>query len=130
VNNPAGLNVPHASAAVIETAKPWYGWFGNSGGRSPARSRLVHTFAQSHTRLLLGTLFLFALVTVVYLPILPGSFVMDDPRLVGKAANPLVNGGLTLRSVWFQTDFPLTLCVWWGEWSMWGENAFGNHAVN
>jgi tetratricopeptide (TPR) repeat protein len=79
---------------------------------------------------LLGTIFLLALVIVVYLPILPGSFVMDDARLVGKAANPLVNGDLTLRSVWFQTDFPLTLCAWWAEWSMWGENAFGYHAVN
>jgi protein O-mannosyl-transferase len=130
VNNSAGVNAPHASATVIETAKPWWDSFGNVGGRSPTRSRLSHAFAQPHARLLLGALFLFALVIVVYLPILPGSFVMDDARLVGKAANPLVNGSLTLRSVWFQTDFPLTLCAWWAEWSMWGENAFGYHAVN
>ena len=130
MNNPAGLNATHASTTAIETGRPWGGWIGNTDGRSHFRSRLLHLFADSHTRLLLGTFFLFALVIVVYLPILPGSFVMDDARLVGKAANPLVNGELTLRSVWFQTDFPLTLCAWWAEWSMWGENAFGYHAVN
>jgi Flp pilus assembly protein TadD len=75
-------------------------------------------------------LFLFALVLLIYLPILPGSFVMDDARLVGHAANPLVNGQLTLRTVWFQTDFPLTLSVWLAEWSLWGEHPLGYHAVN
>jgi protein O-mannosyl-transferase len=67
---------------------------------------------------------------MVYLPLLPGSFVMDDARLVGEQANPLVNGQLTLRSVWFQTDFPLTLCAWWAEWSLWGNQPLGYHLVN
>ena len=85
--------------------------------------------AQTKTRLAVGAFFIFALVLVIYLPLLPGSFVMDDQRLI-REANPLVTGELTPRSVWFQTDFPLTLCTWWGERLMWGDNPAGYHAVN
>ena len=87
-------------------------------------------FLKERARLVLGSVLLFALVMAVYAPLLPGSFVMDDSRLVGAAANPLVNGQLTLRTVWFQTDFPLTLCAWWAEWSVWGNHPLGYHAVN
>jgi tetratricopeptide (TPR) repeat protein len=55
---------------------------------------------------------------------------MDDMRLVAGAANPLVTGDLSWRSVWFQTDFPLTLCVWKAEWTMWADHPLGYHAVN
>jgi len=55
---------------------------------------------------------------------------MDDLRLVAGAANPLVSGELTPRSVWFQTDFPLTLCAWLAEWSMWADHPLGYHVVN
>ena len=86
--------------------------------------------SESRVRLFVGGFLLVLLVLAVYLPMLPGSFVMDDARLVGPAANPLVNGELTWRSVWFQTDFPVTLCAWWAEWSLWGDHALGYHAVN
>jgi Flp pilus assembly protein TadD len=87
--------------------------------------------AKSHPGLCLavGAILIFALVLAIYLPILPGSFVMDDERLV-KAGNPIFTGELTPRSVWFQTDFPLTLCAWWGQWLMWGDNPAGYHAAN
>jgi hypothetical protein len=45
-------------------------------------------------RLVLGALIIFALIFMVYRPILPGSFLMDDSRLIGSD-NPLVNGQLT-----------------------------------
>src|SRR5262249_35187223 len=47
-------------------------------------------------------------------PILPGSFLMDDARLVGSD-NPLVTGDLTPYSLWFQTDFTLSTFGWWLE---------------
>jgi len=78
---------------------------------------------------ILGALFIFALVLAVYLPILPGSFLIDDQRLIGSD-NPLVNGEFTPRSIWFQTDFTLTTFVWWLERSVWGENPAGYHVVN
>jgi Flp pilus assembly protein TadD len=91
---------------------------------------LRNVSSRSRVRLVLGALLLFALVLIIYFPILPGSFVMDDMRLVAGAANPLVTGDLSWRTVWFQTDFPLTLCVWKTEWTMWGDHPLGYHAVN
>src|SRR5208282_748943 len=76
-----------------------------------------------------GALLIFALVLAVYRPILPGSFLMDDQRLIGSD-NPLVNGELTPRTIWFQTDFTLTTFVWWIERLVWGENPADYHAVN
>ena len=83
----------------------------------------------SRIRLILGALFLFALVFAVYRPILPGSFLIDDHRLIGSD-NPLVNGEFTPRSIWFQTDFALTTIGWWVERQFFGENPAGYHAVN
>lgn len=91
---------------------------------------LRRTFSKTPARLILGSFLLLSLVMVVYRPLLPGNFVMDDTRLVGAQANPLVNGQLTWQSVWFQTDFPLTLCAWWAEWSLWGNHPLGYHLVN
>jgi len=76
---------------------------------SPVRNgfdRFRKIFSHSQIHFAAGAILLFALTLAVYLPILPGSFVMDDMRLVAGAANPLVSGELTVRSVWFQTDFP------------------------
>ena len=83
----------------------------------------------SRFRFALGALFIFALVLMVYRPILPGSFLIDDQRLIGSD-NPLVNGEFTPRSIWFQTDFTLTTFVWWIERQVFGENPAGYHAVN
>ena len=74
-------------------------------------------------------LLIFALVLVVYCPILPGNFLMDDHRLI-KEDNPLVNGELTPFNIWFQTDFTLSTFALWLQWLAWGENSGGYHAVN
>ena len=80
-------------------------------------------------RLALGVAVIFALVFLVYRPILPGNFLMDDHRLV-EADNPLTNGELHPRDLWFQTDFPLSTLAFWLEWRAWGNNPGGYHAVN
>jgi tetratricopeptide (TPR) repeat protein len=130
VKNSSAINSHSARAIAIEGATAWPGWFHHPGAFLRGLWLLRRFFSSAPARLAFGVLLIFALVLVIYLPILPGSFVMDDVRLVGQAANPLVNGQLTLRSVWFQTDFPLTLCAWWAEWSLWADHPLGYHAVN
>src|SRR5580658_786857 len=78
---------------------------------------------------ILGGLLIALLVFAVYSPILPGTFVMDDARLIG-ADNPLVNGSLTPWSLWFQTDFTLATFGWWLEDLAFGKNPLGFHLVN
>ncbi|PYJ07086.1 MAG: hypothetical protein DME25_04695 [Verrucomicrobia bacterium] len=75
-----------------------------------------------------GTLVIFLLVVAAYWPALRGQFVWDDALLVDK--NPLVKGELGLRSVWFQTDFPLSVVAFWLQWLAWGKSAAGYHIVN
>ena len=77
----------------------------------------------------LRLLVIFALVFIVYSPMLPGNFIMDDHRLV-KDENALVTGEFTPGNIWFQTDFPLSAVAWWLQWLVWGENPAGYHAVN
>jgi tetratricopeptide (TPR) repeat protein len=77
----------------------------------------------------LSALALGALGFALYLPILPGSFLMDDERLV-KLDNPILSGKLGPLSVWFQADFPLSNFVFWLQWLAWGHNPAGYHAVN
>lgn len=72
---------------------------------------------------------IFVLVLLCYLPLLPGSFLMDDQRLV-ELDNPLVNGVFSPRTIWFQTDFPLSTFALWLQWLAWGKNPAGYHAVN
>jgi Flp pilus assembly protein TadD len=60
--------------------------------------------------------------------VLRGQFIWDDPLLVEK--NPLVTHTLNLRSVWFRTDFPLTVVAFWLQWLLWGKAAAGYHTVN
>lgn len=54
---------------------------------------------------------------------------MDDERLTNWD-NPLVNGQLTLRSLWFGTDFTLTTFIWWLEHLAFGQSHAGYHVVN
>jgi len=76
-----------------------------------------------------GALLLLILVLAVYLPILPGSLLMDDWRLIG-ADNPLVNGQFTIFNIWFQTDFTLSSAALWIEHALWGQHPAGYHLVN
>jgi Flp pilus assembly protein TadD len=85
--------------------------------------------SQSRIRFGLGMLFIFALVFMVYSPILPGNFLMDDHRLV-KEDNALLDGDFTPCNIWFQTDFTLSTVAWWLQWLAWGENPAGYHVVN
>jgi hypothetical protein len=80
-------------------------------------------------RLILGGLLIVILVFAVYSPILPGTFLMDDERLIG-ADNPLVNGSLTPTSLWFRTDFTLATFGWWLEDLGFGKDPAGFHVVN
>lgn len=81
------------------------------------------------TRLVLGAIAIVVLTVAVYCPVVPGTFIMDDSRLVGRD-NALVNGQLTLRSLWFGTDFTLTTFVWWLERLAFGQGPAGYHVVN
>jgi len=76
----------------------------------------------------LGVMLIFLVVLAAYWPALRGEFVWDDELLVAK--NPLVTGKLTLLSIWFGTDFPLSLTALWLEWLAWGKNPAGYHAIN
>jgi len=80
-------------------------------------------------RLIAGALAIVALIFVVYSPVLPGNFVMDDGRLTG-GDNPLVNGSLTLHTLWFGTDFTLATFGWWLERLAFGNDPMGYHVVN
>ena len=79
-------------------------------------------------RLAIGAAGILALVVAAYWPALRGGFVWDDRLLVDK--NPLVTGKLNLVTLWFQTDFPLTLTAFWLQWLVWGKSAVGYHLVN
>ncbi len=72
---------------------------------------------------------IFALVLVAYRPILPGSFLMDDWRMV-KGDNPLVNGEFGPFSIWFQKEWALSWFVFWAQWLAWGPHPGCYHAVN
>src|SRR5580700_2397607 len=85
--------------------------------------------SNSRWRAGLGVLVLVALVLAAYRPILPGSFLMDDRRLV-QTDNPLVNGTAGPLSIWFRADFALSTFSFWLEWLAWGQNPGGYHAVN
>jgi tetratricopeptide (TPR) repeat protein len=71
---------------------------------------------------------LMGLAFLAYLPALRGGFVWDDLVLVKQ--NPLSNGELTLTSIWFQGDFPLSTVLLWIQWLIFGKNAAGYHVVN
>jgi Flp pilus assembly protein TadD len=68
------------------------------------------------------------LVFVAYWPALRGEFIWDDVLVVRN--NPLLKGELTLRTVWFHTDFPLSTVFFWLQWQVWGAHPAGYHVVN
>src|ERR1700722_16029941 len=80
-------------------------------------------------KLAIGILAMVLLTFAVYVPILPGNFLMDDVRLLGSD-NPLINGQLTPSSLWFQTDFTLATFGWWVERLLFGNDPAGYHVVN
>jgi Flp pilus assembly protein TadD len=95
---------------------------------SPESTSPADRQASAHSRLIPGAVVIFLLTFAAYWPVLRGQFIWDDPLLVEK--NPLVTHTLNLRSVWFQTDFPLTVVAFWLQWLCWGNNAAGYHTVN
>ena len=79
--------------------------------------------------LAVGILAIVLLAFVVYLPILPGSFLLDDTRLIGSD-NPLLTGKIALHSIWFGTDFALATYGWSVERNVFGSGPAGYHVVN
>ncbi|HXR08666.1 MAG TPA: hypothetical protein VN765_15120, partial [Candidatus Acidoferrum sp.] len=84
---------------------------------------------QGRLALVLGLLFIFALVFVAYRPILPGTFLMDDRRLI-QEDNPIVTGQLGPGSIWFRAEWALSTFVFWLQWLAWGARPGWYHAVN
>lgn len=80
-------------------------------------------------QLVFGALLLAGLALAVYRPILPGSFLMDDWRLIA-GDNPLVTGEFTAYNLWFQTDFTLSTFISWLQYLVWGHNPAGYHVIN
>jgi Tfp pilus assembly protein PilF len=68
------------------------------------------------------------LTVAVYVPVLSGGFIWDDTVLVAR--NPLVTHELSIRSVWFHTDFPLTVVALWLQWLVAGIKPALYHGVN
>ena len=71
---------------------------------------------------------LVAMTFLAYAPALCGGFVWDDLVLVKR--NPLATGELTIFSIWFQGDFPLSTVALWLQWLAWGDQPTGYHVVN
>jgi tetratricopeptide (TPR) repeat protein len=89
----------------------------------------LHLFRLVRGKGLLGEVVLvFLLAFAVYAPVLTGQFVWDDTLLIDK--NPLVTGEFGLGSIWFHTDFPLTLAAFWVQWLLWGKSPAGYHIIN
>ena len=84
---------------------------------------------RSYFRSIPAVLMLFLLAFAAYSPVLPGTFIMDDQRLV-ESDNPLVTGEFTPGNIWFQTDFTLSTLGFWLERLAWGASPAGYHAVN
>jgi protein O-mannosyl-transferase len=129
---------------LIHYRTPVKGFFGewtSPGGFSTLRRTKFNGLPQESTSsfmpqeprrtwsLIVGALVIFALVLLVYRPVLPGSFVMDDRRLI-EGENPLVTGEMTPWNIWFQADFALSTFVFWRQWLAWGPNPGWYHATN
>jgi tetratricopeptide (TPR) repeat protein len=71
---------------------------------------------------------LVGMAVIGYWPSLRGGFVWDDLVLVTK--NLLVTGELNLGSVWWRTDFSLSVVGNWLEWLVFKESALGYRIVN
>ena len=96
---------------------------------SPANTTPANSERPWHTVLRDKALWaLVGLTFLAYLPALRGGFVWDDLVLVKR--NPLATGELTIFSIWFQGDFPLSTVALWLQWLAWGDHASGYHVVN
>ena len=99
--------------------------------RSAAVSADRPTTAQTGGLSFQGAL-LVALILVVYLPCLSGSFLWDDGAMIFK--NPAVTARDGLAKIWRGEGtpdyFPLTSSLFWTEWRLWGLDPRGYHAVN
>jgi len=82
----------------------------------------------SRRSLVVGAVVILLLTFLVYWPALRGGFVWDDMILVEQ--NQLAKGDLNLRTVWFNTDFPLTTVMFWIQWLVWGKSTVGYHLIN
>jgi tetratricopeptide (TPR) repeat protein len=104
---------------------------GITSGTVMGREALLGTLLQlvSRFRFALAALALALMTFLVYLPILPGSLIMDDLKLI-QWDNPIVNGTAGPGSIWFRADFPLSTLVLWLQWNAWGTNPLGYHTVN
>ncbi len=116
----SGQTASLPAPAELEAGFSRRGWAGMARAWEAGRSRWGFV---------LGALIIFALVLVAYRPILPGSFLMDDRRLI-EENNPMVMGGLSPSSVWFQTEWALSTFVFWAQWLAWGAKPGCYHAVN
>src|SRR5690348_16472945 len=77
--------------------------------RKSARDRInATTLFAEHPGIngLVGVLALLALSFIAYRPLLPGSFIMVDRKLI-FGDNPLVSGTMSPLTIWFRMDFPL-----------------------
>jgi tetratricopeptide (TPR) repeat protein len=83
----------------------------------------------SRFRFALAALALTFIAFAVYFPILPGTLIMDDLKLI-QWDNPIVKGTTGPGSIWFRADFPLSTFVLWLQWKAWGTNPLGYHIVN
>src|SRR6476646_1111075 len=90
------------------------------GGQRTVRPALAETVGLAGLMVLV--------VCIIYWPALRGAFIWDDRLLVDK--NPLVTGKAGPFSIWFQTDFPLTLTSLWVESLIFGKTPEGFHVVN
>ena len=110
---------------------------GPGGAEGTANGRVVHGETLpaavidfvSRFRFALGALVLTLIAFAVYVPILPGTLIMDDLKLM-QWDNPIVNGTAGPGSIWFRADFPLSTFVLWLQWQAWGTNPLGYHIVN
>lgn len=99
-----------------------------SSSELPERGEARAIQAKLFERFIPGAALILLLTFAAYWPVLKGQFIWDDSLLVEK--NPLVTHALNLRSVWFQTDFPLSVVAFWLQWLAWGKSAVGYHIVN
>src|ERR1051326_3373386 len=100
--------------------------------QSIAEASAVHQPSSGRVGFLTGFTLRAAIIVLLvfgaYWPAFRGQFVWDYTLLVEK--NPLATHALNLRTVWFQTDFPLTVVAFWLQWLLWGKGAVGYHIVN
>ncbi len=80
-----------------------------------------------------GSFAILLLVFLIYFPAIHGEFLWDDlPLYIDRSIIISPHGLETIwiKTVWFTTDFPLTLTTFWLEHRLWGKNPTGYHVTN